>query len=184
MTSRIGAPRPISPYERLRKAAGYSRKKFAEEFEFSEQYIYDVERGIYPELSSKTINALAEVCGETAIDVTKILMDNYLTPNLPKAHQRWVTEQRKIAAEVINTVRPDQWTKRASPFAVLIERTAGSASRFGELLKLQPSTLDRYARGKQRVMPARLEGALREIGYPYLSELLANQENWRVEHRG
>lgn len=172
----------MNPFSFLRTKAGYTQKRFGADFGFAKQTLIAIESGMYPELSERMVVSISAACERAGLDAGAELADHYDTPYLAVAYSQWREAERGQMTHLINVYRPTLWTNTRSPMSCFIDNTVGSLQGFAKRLKVPPATLARYAQGKQRMMPSRIEAALRAVDYPYLSELIAVQANWSDEN--
>lgn len=166
----------INPYAYLRNKAGLSQRKFCAEFKFAKQTLVGIEKGFYPTLSSRMVDAVMEACNRVDIDPGLALLDEYGTPYLDRAYAAWQLQDRDGA--LLHTWRPDLLNPSVSPMEEFVSDTVGSVQGFAKLLKVPPATLTRYMEGKQAMMPTSIFVALEAVKYPHLRELQAAQREW------
>lgn len=171
----------INPFAFLRMRAGMTVRKFSETYNLSEQTIHGIESGTYPDLSDRMVVSLGHACAQRNLESAELLLENYGVMGLRLAYREWVHGRRAIGAERINAVKPRQWLAY-SPMHTLAKDVAGSTKGFAKLLKVPPASFNRYGSGKQAFMPASVQEAFEEIGYPYLDSLTQMQREWRSRH--
>lgn len=168
----------MNPFQRLRKECGLTIKAFCETYGFSKQSIIGIEAGMYPELSDRMIISMGHACHTHNVDAATTLLESYGVPRLQDAYLEWCQAERRYAGHILAMYRPDVGTATRSPMQLLVDDTVGSVQGFAKRLKVPQATLFRYASGKQVTMPKSIETALRQVKYPYLSELIGMQANW------
>lgn len=168
----------MNPFAFLRKKAGFSQRKFCEEFSFAKQTIVGIEKGFYPSLSDRMLDAVLAACERAGVDAAGELADVYGTPYLDRAYEAWRLKDRDGA--LLHTWKPNPYelSERRSPMAEFVMETVGSVQGFAKLLKVPPATLQRYMDGKQAMMPTSIFTALEAVSYPHLRELQASQREW------
>lgn len=168
-----------NPYAYLRMKAGLSQRKFCAEFKFAKQTLVGIEKGFYPTLSTRMIDAISFACDNANVDIAAELSDVYLTPYITRAYEAWRIKDRDGA--LLATWRPepfDLFDRKRSPMELFVDQTIGSVQGFAKMLKIPPATLSRYMRGEQAMMPTSIFTALEAVKYPYLRELQASQREW------
>jgi DNA-binding XRE family transcriptional regulator len=170
-----------NPYALLREKCGLSTRAFAEKSGLSRQTLVHIEAGTYPTLSDGMVLALGKLCFEKDVVAREVLSEAYGVDTLAEAYSLWRDEQRQLAAERVNSVRPNRSTAELSPMHFVVKDSIGSAQGFSKALKVPASLLMRYVTGAAVLMPRELETALRDLEYPFLLELQANQTKWRDE---
>lgn len=164
-----------NPYALLRERAGFTMKRFCEDYKFAKQTIIGIESGMYPELSERMLEAIGLACTRSGISEWQTLIDEYETPYLSKAYEQW----RKL--ERLQVKLPSvgiRFTDEFSPMHFFVKDTVGSVQGFAKKLKVPPAMILRYIRGEQRLMPLSLLGALSDVGYKDLNELQNKQAEW------
>lgn len=159
----------MNPYKKLRQEAGYTQKQFCDEFGFSKQTLISIEAGVYADLSDRMLASIAQACESKGIEV------GY---DLPGLYELWRLSERQSVPDAIKKYNPTMWDEKRSPMACFIAQTTGSVQGFAKKLKVQTSTLLRYASGEQPDIPMPLMVALIDCGYEYLEQLVKAQQNW------
>ena len=173
-----------NPYKFLREKAGYTQKRFCNEFEFAKQTIIMIEHGVYPELSDRMTVSLDKACFHAGFDPRHELEHEYGYSTLKQAYESWQREERRSLPKGTLKYVPDDQMDDVSPMAVLVKDTAGSVQGFAKLIKVPSATLLRYVRGDQQFMPASIREALFDCGYDYVAELEDVQARWVDRHAG
>lgn len=171
-----------NPYRRLRELTRTSQVDFAKKYHFAKTTMTYLESGQYPSISEDMVLALGQECAEKHIDARAVLQQDYNSETLIEAYQSWQSTERMIVASRFNRSPTAQSDKEYGPFHYTMVDIAGSRQAFCKLLKVPAASVLRYASGATRSMPKSIESALREVNYPYLSELLVLQLDWVDEH--
>lgn len=161
----------MNPYKELRTLAGYTQKKFCDEFGFSKQTLISIEAGVYADLSERMIAAIYAACDSRGVSSDVI-------GNLAAAYELWRLSERENVPDAIKNYNPVMWDETRSPMGYFIAQTTGSVQGFAKKLKVQTSTLLRYTSGEQPDMPMPLMVALVDCGYKNLEQLVKAQMNW------
>lgn len=164
-----------NPYALLRERAGYTQKRFCEEFKFAKQTVIGIESGMYPELSERMHEAINMACDKTGTPSWDILTEEYGTPYLNKAYEKWQKQSRRDVG--LNPVQLHSTTE-FSPMHFFVKETVGSVQGFAKKLKVPPAMILRYIRGEQRLMPLSLWNALEDVGYADKDRLQNLQAEW------
>ena len=159
----------MNPFKKLRLEAGYTQKKFCDEFGFSKQTLISIEAGVYADLSDRMLSAIAQACESKGIEV------GY---DLPGLYELWRLSERQNVPDAIKKYNPVVWDEKTSPMGFFIAQTTGSVQGFAKKLKVQTSTLLRYVSGEQPDMPMPLRVALVDSDYKYLGWLEKAQMDW------
>lgn len=157
-----------NPYKELRQLAGYTQKRFCDEFGFSKQTLISIEAGVYADLSDRMLAAITAACDNKGIAVS----------NLAAGYEAWRLSERQNVAPAVKGYNPVVWDEKRSPMYFFITQTTGSVQGFAKRLKVQTSTLLRYVSGEQADMPMPLREALVDCGYEYLGQLEKAQQDW------
>lgn len=168
-----------NPYALLRERAGYTQKRFCEEFKFAKQTVIGIESGMYPELSERMHDAINMACDKTGTPAWDILTEEYDTPYLNKAYAAWQKHSRQ---EVTLPPVEIRFTSEFSPMHFFVKDTIGSVQGFAKKLKVPPAMILRYIRGEQRLMPLSLWNALKDVGYADKNTLQNQQAEWTDKH--
>ena len=171
-----------NPYRRLRELTRTSQIDFAKKYGFAKTTMTYLESGQYPSISDDMVLALGQECSEKHVDAKEVLREDYNSETLVDAYQSWQSIERMQVASQFNRSPSSQSDISHSPFHFTMIDIAGSRQAFCKLLKVPAASVLRYATGATRSMPKSIEVALREVSYPYLSELLGLQLNWVDEH--
>ena len=167
-----------NPYVYLRERAGYTQKKFGQDFGFAKQTIIGIESGMYPELSYRMVTAIVDAAEKSGLNVHVEMNNEYDTPYLSTAYANWQKEARqKIDLDIVE-LRSDELF---SPMHYFVKDTVGSVQGFAKKLKVPPATLLRYIRGEQRFMPTSIKKALTDTGWTGVNELEKFQLIWVSE---
>lgn len=167
-----------NPYKHLREKAGYTQKKFCDEFDFAKQTLLSIEQGIYEEISDRMYRAIVDAALIAGIEIVQELSDVYNNLSLFKAYSDWrVEERKKVSPEILRYV-PEYAQGDLSPMHWFVQSTTGSVQGFAKQLKVQTATILSYITGKQKDMPHPLREALADAGYPYIGELEHVQNDW------
>lgn len=158
----------MNPYKELRQLAGYTQKRFCDEFGFSKQTLISIEAGVYADLSERMVLAIETACANRGISVDGLCGD----------YNIWRIEQRRGVPDAIKNYAPVIWDDKVSPMGFFIAQTTGSVQGFAKRLKVQTSTLLRYVSGEQPDMPMPLRVALVDCGYKNLGQLEKAQMDW------
>jgi hypothetical protein len=170
-----------SPYQRLRELCGASQKSFGARHGFGKMTLVYVEAGLYPDVSDRLNEALARECISKGIDGRQVLLNEYGVASLNGAYHNWQKAERQRFGEIIRDFPPlSEWSAGVSPFHLFAKQTAGSIQGFCKKLKVPAASVLRYDSGTTLSMPKSIEDALREVNYPYLDELRAEQERWQA----
>jgi transcriptional regulator with XRE-family HTH domain len=161
----------MNPYKELRQLAGYTQKKFCDEFGFSKQTLISIEAGVYADLSDRMLAAIY-----TAAENKGVVSD--LVGNLDAAYEMWRLAERQNVIPAVKKYLPVVWDEKMSPMGFFIAQTTGSVQGFAKRLKVQTSTLLRYVSGEQPDMPMPLRVALVDCGYEHLGQLEKAQMDW------
>lgn len=170
-----------SPYQRLIEACGVTQVQFQDAFKFSKPTLIQIMSGQYANLSERMIDSIYRLCLEKGIQAGPILKAEYGDEHLQDAYHNWQYAERMSVAGKYMVAPPMGWSKNLSPFDAYVSKTAGSRARFCKDLKVDAARVRGYATGQSASMPYVIETALRVIGYPWMPELIALQENWRTE---
>ena len=162
-----------NPYKELRIAAGYTQKKFCDEFGFSKQTLISIEAGVYADLSDRMLAAIVTACDNKGI----------ASDNLAANYELWRLSERQNVPDAIKNYMPVVWDDKQSPMGFFIAQTTGSVQGFAKRLKVQTSTLLRYVSGEQPDMPMPLREALVDCGYQNLGLLEKAQQEWVRDYR-
>lgn len=168
-----------NPFALLRERAGYTQKRFCEEYKFAKQTVIGIESGMYPELSERMLEAIGLACTKSGLSEWQTLTDEYDTPYLSKAYEAWRKSERQGVDLPSVEIR---FTSEFSPMHFFVKDTIGSVQGFAKKLKVPPAMILRYIRGEQRLMPLSLWGALEDLNYPKLTELQNKQAEWTDKH--
>lgn len=169
-----------NPYAALREQAGFGHREFAREFKLNRKTLISIETGQFATLSERMINTLLKACSEANVPVSSFLWENYGVESVSAAYKRYQHETRLQFASEFMRRPPRSTDKPMSPFHFWVKETSGSLQGLCKKLCLPPATVARYASGVTVSMPTVIEDALKEIGYPYLSELKDRQELWNA----
>lgn len=172
-----------NPYQRLIEECGVTLNGFRKRFDFSAMTMRYIVDGRYVSLSDRMITSLGELCHDKGVNASQILRNEYHESTLQKAYISWQIIERMQVSEKYLIRPPRRWTKDVSPFDSYVLDTAKTKWALCKDLKLDAAAVGRYASGKSLGMPKAMESAFRQIGYPYLSEMLGLQFNWRMEYR-
>lgn len=172
-----------NPFAALRELTSLSQRAFAEKYGFSRTAITFVESGQLNEISDDLNKSLGLECAEKGIDARAILAQDYNAQTLQQAYQTWKSNERTQVAHLFQVPLSGQHDKQHSPFYYYIRQVASSEQAFCKLLKVPSATVLRYRDGDTRTMPKTIEDALREVSFPYMSELLGLQLNWWDENK-
>lgn len=173
-----------NPYKFLREKAGFTQKRFCDEYEFAKQTIIMIEHGVYPELSDRMIDSLNKACFHAGFDPRHELEHEYGYLTLEQAYDAWKHAERKKVPAAMLDEKPEDGIEDVSPMAILVKETDGSVQGFAKTIKIPSATLLRYVRGDQKFMPASIREALTECGYRYVSELEEKQAKWVDTYAG
>lgn len=168
-----------NPFALLRERAGFTQKRFCEEFKFAKQTVIGIESGVYPELSDRMIDAIGLACTKGGISEWETLMEEWETPYLNKAYLRWKLNERLAVDFPLVQIR---FTDEYSPMHFFVKDTVGSVQGFAKKLKVPPAMILRYIRGDQRFMPMSLMEALSDINYRDREDLQKQQAEWTDKH--
>lgn len=163
-----------NPYKFLRERAGYTQKRFCEEFDFAKQTLISIEQGVYEELSTRMLSAMNEACALSDIDISSELAAEYRTTLLPLAYLEYRVQERsqfKIGYTPVTGVNK-------SPMELFVENTTGSVQGLAKKLKVQTAIILAYMTGKQKEMPIPLQEALADAGYAHTVTLMKYQNDW------
>ena len=168
-----------NPYLHLRHRAGITQRRFCDQYDFAKQTVILIEHGTYTELSDRMIRAIEEACFRVGFDPHHELEHEYGFRDVQQAYNAWKTAQRsKITLRHV----PTEGTEDSSPVMNLVKGATGTVQGFSKAIKVPPTTLLRYARGEQELMPAPIREALIECGYAYIAELEELQLKWKVKY--
>lgn len=175
-----------NPYRYLRELCGISQKDFAAKHDMSKTTMTYIESGQYPDLSENQILALGEECFDKSISAREELEAAYGYGTLQDAYHAWQAAERMQVASEFQRVQPTSGTvmPSVSPMAQFILDTSRSTQAFCKKLKVPSATVLRYATGATRSMPIAIRTALEQVRYPYLPELLAQQDIWQSATQG
>lgn len=171
----------VNPYLFARKLSGMSQKEFCVAFDFAKQTIISVEQGVYADVSPRMEHAIFQACAiqnVTGVQLASLLGDEYGTRSLAFAYTRWQKEARAEVSQLIANYNPTMWTDTRSPLSFFMHQTAGSVQGFAKAVKVQSSTLQRYATGAQAQMPTTLRAALIDMNYQHADRLVKVQTDW------
>jgi transcriptional regulator with XRE-family HTH domain len=170
----------MNPYKFLRQRAGYTQKRFCDDFNFAKQTLISIEQGVYEDLSERMLIAMSEACGTAGLDMTGELEAEYGDKSLATAYKTWRREERSNCDVRIVDYVPVE-TNELSPMHWFVKDTVGSVQGFAKQLKVQTAILLSYIRGKQKEMPYPLREALVDAGYPHVALLEKYQTEWNKE---
>lgn len=165
-----------NPYLHLRKRAGYTQRAFCDEFDFAKQTIILIEHGTYTELSDRMIRAIEQACYHAGFDPHVELEHEYGSKDVQKSYELWKTYQR---AKITLRHVPVEGTEDSSPVMELVKGATGTVQGFSKTIKVPPTTLLRYARGEQDMMPMCIREALIDCNYQHISRLEELQLKWK-----
>lgn len=172
-----------SPYARLRELCGITQADFRRKYDFSKMTLIYVEAGLYPEVSDRLNEALALECQTKGVDGFAVLRDEYRSKGLTDAYQKWQRGERSRFADKLAEPSSD-WSDEVSPFYLFAVQSGGSVQGFCKGLKVPAASVLRYETGATLTMPKSIEAALREVGYPHLDALIAQQNAWLAHKAG
>lgn len=161
-----------NPYARLREHAGYTLKRFCEEYKFAKQTVIGIESGMYPELSERMIAAITDAGRDS--NMLELLLDEYDTPYLTRAYEQWRIDSRMA----LNLPTVELRYNELSPMHYFVKDTVGSVQGFAKKLKVPPATLLRYIRGEQKHMPMEIRTALHDAGCTQIEQLEKINFSW------
>lgn len=167
-----------NPYKFLREQAGYTQKKFCDEFDFAKQTLLSIEQGVYEEISVRMHAAIVNACLFANVNMGDLLIEEYGNDSLLDAYKRWRETERANCDQRIVGYVPWAGTATESPAAFFVKETVGSMQGFAKQLKVQTAILLAYVTGKQKDMPYPLREALADAGYPYIDVLEKMQNDW------
>ena len=168
-----------NPYALLRERAGYTMKRFCADFGFAKQTLIGIESGMYPELSDRMIFAIEDATDKASAPMLDTLLEEYDTPYLPVAYDKWKrAERKKLVLPAVEL----RFTDEFSPMHFFVKDTIGSVQGFAKKLKVPSGTVLRYIGGKQRLMPTSLWIALEDVGYSDKFALQNLQAEWTDKH--
>ena len=173
-----------NPYKFLRERAGYTQKKFCDEFDFAKQTLLSIEQGVYEEISVRMHAAIVNACLFANVNMGDLLIEEYGEDSLLNVYARWRRVERAKCDARIAAYVPWAGTATESPASFFVKETVGSMQGFAQQLKVQTATLLSYVTGKQKDMPYPLREALADAGYLYIDVLEKMQNDWnknRVE---
>ena len=170
-----------NPYVRLRELCGLTQKAFCERNDFGKMTMVYLEAGIYTKVSERQNIALGKECANRGVDARSILSDEYGTESLTGAYMQWRSDRRKNAPERADFPTKLRSSAEVSPIANFVKDMTGSMQRFCKVVKVQPATITRYAKGETASMPRELRTALEEMGYTNITELAKAQADWIQE---
>ena len=166
-----------NPYKHLRERAGYTQKRFCDDFDFAKQTLLSIEQGVYEELSTRMIVAIETACAYRDRDVEEELAGEYGTASLTAAYRMWrVAERANCDLRILRYVPVG--SSDISPMALFVQSTTGSVQGFAKQLKVQTATILSYTTGKQKEMPIPLQEALTDAGYAHTIDLMKYQQEW------
>lgn len=169
-----------NPYQLLLEQTEMSQRNFASYAGFSRTTLTYVLEGLYPDLSDGQIIALGKLLKSKGIEAKPILLDNYGFETLREAYAYWRAEERRIAGVRLRDYVPRAGEGWWSPMRNMVVDTVGGEHAFSNLLKIAPAPLMRYSSGQAKHMPAEIDHAFTEIGYPRLDTLKSLQSEWRA----
>lgn len=167
-----------NPYARLRSLCKITQREFSAKYRLGRTILTHIESGQVPELTDRMIVALGEECYEKGIVPADVLLEEYYHAKLSPAYSDWQKNERMAAANRFQIALTGRADSDVSPFAQLVADVAGSQYAFCTLLKVPTAQVTRYATGSTRTMPKVIEDALRDVRFPYLSDLHELQERW------
>lgn len=170
-----------NPYVRLRELCGLTQKAFCERNGFGKMTMVYLEAGMYTKVSERQNIALGKECSQRGVDAKAVLKDEYGTESLTVAYMQWRTERRKNAPERADFPETFRSTTANSPMSFFVADMTGSMQRFCKVVKIQPATVTRYAKGETMKMPKELRTALEEMGFDRIAELEKLQSQWVQE---
>lgn len=174
---------PTNPVTRLLQAANTSEKAFRDRFHYSKQFMVDVTAGTYTRLSDSVHESLKELLTEKGINVAELLRESYDDSwTLDQAYELWQNVARMGNRDKFLSITPDQWSDKLSPAHFFVKKTSGNPTRFSKDLKVPPQQVRRWVTGRSKVTPESIELALRQIGYPWVHELIEVQLAWVEAH--
>lgn len=167
----------MNPYKFLRQRAGYTQKRFCDDFNFAKQTLISIEQGVYEDLSERMLIAMSDACGTAGLDMTGELEAEYGDRSLAAVYKAWRREERSNCDVRIVDYVPVE-ANELSPMHWFVKDTVGSVQGFAKQLKVQTAILLSYIRGKQKEMPYPLREALVDAGYPHVALLEKYQTEW------
>jgi len=163
-----------NPYKFLRERAGYTQKRFCEEFDFAKQTLISIEQGVYSELSDRMLFAIMHACDRAGINSMDELKAEYDTQFLIVAYHEYRVYERSQFKIGYTPVTGDN----KSPMELFVESTTGSVQGLAKKLKVQTAIILAYMTGKQKEMPIPLQEALSDAGYAHTVTLMKYQNDW------
>lgn len=165
----------INPYRTLRELCGLSIPEFATEAGVQRSVIQNLEDGLFPNVSDNLNYALGKACHEHGVDAKSVLGEW----SLDNAYKDWIIREREELQ--IDWPVLVNWHD-GSPFEEFRTTLMDEDNRlsFCRLLKLPPATVMRYETGITLSMPAVIQEALIDTGYPYREELMQMMNDWNA----
>lgn len=163
-----------NPYKFLREKAGYTQKRFCEEFDFAKQTLISIEQGVYEELSDRMLFAIMHACHLADVNTMEELAAEYDTQFLIVAYHEYRVYERSQFKIGYTPVTGDN----KSPMQLFVESTTGSVQGLAKKLKVQTAIILAYMTGKQKEMPIPLQEALADAGYAHTVTLMKLQNDW------
>lgn len=163
-----------NPYKFLREKAGYTQKRFCDDFDFAKQTLISIEQGVYEELSERMLLAIFEACKIAGVDAAAELEAEYDTAYLIEAYHFYRVYERTLFA----TSYVPMTSNNKSPMQLFVESTTGSVQGLAKKLKVQTAIILAYMTGKQKEMPIPLQNALADAGYAHTVTLMKLQNDW------
>lgn len=161
---------------------GTTQKAFAEKYSLSRPVVTGMTSGTYPELSEYMLSSLEDLLhSKGQVDSFFQWMDENGFAFFEDAYSEWQYKERVSNAGKYQ-IPPEKYSPALSPFASYVQETAGSSMRFCKDLKVNPSAVSLYSKGKTKTMPYIIQKALNDIDYGYKALLVAMQANWVDEN--
>ncbi len=174
-----------NPITYLTKKAGMSLRQFEFEYNFSHEAVMQAVAGAFESSPPRIRQAIHHLMMEKGLDEGILLDEEYGVDTFEQAYEQWRLEERARMADPVKKIRPDQlaWDRNRTPAMSFVIEASGTMTRFAKEMKIPLRTVRRWAHGDTDRLPKSVETALRDVGYPYIRELLEVQALW-VENWG
>jgi len=153
-----------NPIDYLISKLGMSKLAFTKKYGLGENHLLLLSQGRKESVSRMVERCIDVECAEKGLDMMDLLQEEYRTPSLDGAYQRWIKQARQ---ETDLRVRiPVQ--KEVSPWASIVQQI-GSVSATSKLLKVRFIAVRKYLNSP--VMPEPIREALTDIGWTGIARL-------------
>lgn len=153
-----------------------TRAEFAVKHGFGKNLFGRIVQGRLPSVTPRIADALWGEWRERGLSLDDFEAE-YHTTDLDLAYQNWVSSRRLANRGLLPSVVDND--PAITPFARVVKKI-GSVSKTAQTLAVSDVVVQRYADGRQKVMPVSVRKALQEMKYPNLEALDAAQKRWHM----